>query len=125
MTDSFDLVRDLPPALASRPAAWDFVRGFAETWSTPLKPGDGTPETELTAAEESLGIRLPAAIREAYMLFGRREDPHKAEVGTDRGTGLVSAHDIAGLLLMHRIDDGRDDVGGPLVQPMPLAGEAE
>lgn len=76
MTDSFDLVRDLPLALAGRSAAWDYIRGFAATWSTPLSPDDGTPETELTAAEGSLGIRLPAAVREAYMLFGRREDLH-------------------------------------------------
>ncbi|NED52573.1 SMI1/KNR4 family protein, partial [Micromonospora aurantiaca] len=37
---------------------------------------DGTPETELAAAEKKLGVRLPAAVREAYMLFGRREDLH-------------------------------------------------
>lgn len=76
MTDSFDLVRDLPPALASRSAAWDYIRGFAATWSTPLSPDDGTPEAELAAAEKKLGVRLPAAVREAYMLFGRREDLH-------------------------------------------------
>jgi hypothetical protein len=73
---AFDLVRDLPAALADRAGAWAYIRGFAETWRTPLTPGDGTPEAELTAAEEALGIRLPVAVREAYTLFGRRFDLH-------------------------------------------------
>jgi hypothetical protein len=73
---SFELVRDLPGALAGRPAAWEYIRGFAEAWSTPLTAGDGTPEAELAAAEEALGTRLPAAVREAYTLFGRRFDLH-------------------------------------------------
>ncbi|MGH3243257.1 MAG: hypothetical protein ACRDNL_22960 [Spirillospora sp.] len=47
MTDSFDMVRDLPNALSDR-----------------------------TAAEQRLGLRLPAALREAYALFGRRRDLH-------------------------------------------------
>ncbi|MFG2090967.1 MULTISPECIES: hypothetical protein [unclassified Spirillospora] len=76
MTDSFDLVRDLPSALRDRSAAWTYIRGFAATWRTPLTPEDGTPEAELTAAEEHLGMRLPAALREAYTLFGRRADLH-------------------------------------------------
>lgn len=45
-------------------------------WHTPLTPEDGTPEAELTAAEEKLGFRLPAALHEAYALFGRRRDLH-------------------------------------------------
>ncbi|TDD79184.1 SMI1/KNR4 family protein [Actinomadura darangshiensis] len=73
---SFDLVQDLPAALADRAAAWAYIRGFAETWRTPLSPGDGTPEAELTAAEEALAVRLPVAAREAYTLFGRRFDLH-------------------------------------------------
>ncbi|WP_433465880.1 hypothetical protein [Spirillospora sp. CA-128828] len=73
---SFDLVRDLPAALTGRELAWTYIRGFAATWCTPLTSEDGTPEAELTAAEEALGIRLPAAVREAYALFGRRFDLH-------------------------------------------------
>ncbi|HEY8482244.1 MAG TPA: hypothetical protein VIL71_20660 [Spirillospora sp.] len=76
MTDAFDLVRDLPSALRDRAAAWTYIRGFAATWCTPLSPGDGTSEAELTAAETRLGLRLPAALREAYALFGRRTDLH-------------------------------------------------
>ncbi|MGP4026229.1 hypothetical protein [Actinomadura sp. 3N407] len=76
MTDSFDLVRDLPSALRDRTAAWTYIRGFAATWRSPLTPQDGTPEAELTAVEEDLGVLLPAALREAYTLFGRRTDLH-------------------------------------------------
>ena len=73
---AFDLVRDLPAALADRPSAWSYIRGFAETWRTPLTVEDGTPETELAEAEARLGLRLPAAVREAYALFGRCTDLH-------------------------------------------------
>ncbi|MFI0410512.1 hypothetical protein [Actinomadura sp. 3N508] len=76
MTESFDIVGDLPDALADRRAAWTYIRGFAATWHTPLTPDDGTPEAELAAAEENLGFRLPAAVREAYALFGRRRAMH-------------------------------------------------
>jgi hypothetical protein len=76
VTDSFDLVRDLPSALRDRTAAWAYIRGFAATWRTPLAPGDGTPDADLTAAEANLGVHLPAALREAYALFGRRADLH-------------------------------------------------
>lgn len=78
MTDSFDLVRDLPAALRDRTAAWAYIRDFAATWRTPLSPADGTPEAELAAVETNLGLRLPAAVREAYALFGRRADLHSA-----------------------------------------------
>jgi hypothetical protein len=36
--------------------------------------GDGWSEADIVTEEECLGIRLPAALREAYGLFGRRED---------------------------------------------------
>ncbi|MFV2176948.1 SMI1/KNR4 family protein [Actinomadura sp. LOL_016] len=72
----FDIVRDLPTALHDREAAWAYVRGFAAHWGTPLGTGDGASDTELDAAEERLGVRLPAALREGYALFGRRTDLH-------------------------------------------------
>ncbi|NWF30706.1 SMI1/KNR4 family protein [Streptomyces sp. PKU-EA00015] len=75
MTQEFDLVRSLEAAVEDRRAAWEFVRGFAADWSAePLGAGDGWSEAELAAAEERLGLRLPAALREAYALLGRRTD---------------------------------------------------
>jgi cell wall assembly regulator SMI1 len=41
---------------------------------TPLRAEDGYNGEELNAAEERLGFKLPAALREAYMLFDRRAD---------------------------------------------------
>ncbi|QKG23367.1 SMI1/KNR4 family protein [Actinomadura verrucosospora] len=72
----FDIVRDLPPALHDRAAAWTFIREFAGSWGLSLGREDGTPDGELAEAEERLGLRLPAAVREAYALFGRRPDLH-------------------------------------------------
>ncbi|RJL35673.1 SMI1/KNR4 family protein [Bailinhaonella thermotolerans] len=91
---AFDIERALPPAVASRSGAWDFIRGFAETWVTPLQEGDGYGERELSAAESRLGVRLPEALREAYALFGRRQD-------------LTSNHDR--LLAPDRIGIDRDE----------------
>lgn len=73
---SFDIGRDLPSALHDRAAAWTYVMEFAESWGTPLGADDGAPEAELAAAEERLGVRLPAALCEAYTLFARRPDLH-------------------------------------------------
>lgn len=61
-------------ALDDRAAAWTFVRDFAAGWVAPLTDADGVDDAELDAAEARLGLRLPAALREAYRLFGRRED---------------------------------------------------
>jgi uncharacterized protein (TIGR02996 family) len=53
---------------------WRLVEEFIDTWHKPLKPGDGASEEELRATEESLGFRLPTALREWYALAGKRED---------------------------------------------------
>jgi hypothetical protein len=74
VSTGFDIARELESGLDGRQAAWRFIRGFAATWLTPLVEGDGCDEAELDAAEDRLGVRLPAALREAYGLFGRRSD---------------------------------------------------
>ncbi|RBQ15810.1 SMI1/KNR4 family protein [Spongiactinospora rosea] len=71
---AFEVIRRFPAAMADRAGAWDFIRGFAATWRCPLTEGDGWPEANLDAAEARLGLRLPAALREAYRLLGRRTD---------------------------------------------------
>ena len=58
-----------------RTAAWHLAELIAADWSArPLTPDDGYPETDLEAAETTLGHPLPAALREALHLFGRRDD---------------------------------------------------
>ncbi|MGP3963579.1 SMI1/KNR4 family protein [Nonomuraea sp. 3N208] len=71
---AFEVIHDFPAAMADRAGAWNFIRGFAATWRSPLADGDGWSEADLDAAEARLGVRLPAALREAYQLFGRRTD---------------------------------------------------
>lgn len=50
------------------------ITGFAADWHTPLTAADGVADADLTAAEARLGLRLPTAMREAYLLFGDRAD---------------------------------------------------
>lgn len=80
MTHEFDLARELSSGLEDRAAAWEFIRGFARHWLTPLGEADGWSDidgwsdADLDAAEARLGIALPEALREAYQLIGRRAD---------------------------------------------------
>ncbi|MEU9444487.1 SMI1/KNR4 family protein [Streptomyces sp. NPDC048304] len=74
MTQTFDVRQGLEDARADREAAWRFVRGFAQAWVEPLTDGDGFTKEDLAAAEERLGVRLPAALGEMYRLLGRRQD---------------------------------------------------
>ncbi|UQX04592.1 SMI1/KNR4 family protein [Streptomyces sp. RerS4] len=81
MKQEFDLAAALAGGVEGRSGAWGFIQGFAAHWAGALESGDGWAEADLAAAEERLGVRLPAALREAYLLFGRRED-------------LTSNHDV-------------------------------
>jgi hypothetical protein len=79
VSTGFDIARELASGLDDRHAAWRFIRGFAANWLTPLTDDDGCTDAELDAAEARLGVRLPAALREAYGLFGRRHDLTSSE----------------------------------------------
>jgi hypothetical protein len=74
MATGFDVSRAVGAGLGDRQRTWDFIAEFAAAWTRPLSPGDGYSEDVLWAVAERLGVRLPAALREAYLLFGRRED---------------------------------------------------
>ncbi|MCX5395358.1 SMI1/KNR4 family protein [Streptomyces sp. NBC_00094] len=81
MTHRFDLAASLARGVEDRSGAWSFIQDFSVHWASALKTGDGWTEADLAAAEERLGVQLPAALREAYLLFGRRRD-------------LTSNHDV-------------------------------
>ncbi|WP_093703224.1 SMI1/KNR4 family protein [Streptomyces sp. 2131.1] len=82
MTHEFDLAASLASGVGGRSGAWTFIQGFTAHWvGAALGSDDGWTEADLDAAEERLGVRLPAALREAYLLFGRRLD-------------LTSNHDV-------------------------------
>jgi hypothetical protein len=93
--DTNNLMLDLGALTAAvgeqpdREAAWRFLRAFARDWSRlPLTDDDGYPDAELDAAEARLGLKLPAALREAYRLLGRRKDL------TDNQDQLLAPRDI-------------------------------
>jgi hypothetical protein len=69
----FDMARALG-WLVTRTDVWRFIQDFAARWARPITDADGFPEETLDLAEAALGVRLPAAVREAYRLLGRRED---------------------------------------------------
>jgi hypothetical protein len=73
MQGSFQIVQSLTD-LSSRADAWQFIRDFAAEWATPVTDEDGSTQAELDDAEARMGVRLPAAVREAYLLLGRRKD---------------------------------------------------
>lgn len=98
MTQGFDLVEGVAAGLEDRAEAWWFVEDFARHWVAPLTDTDGWSEADLVAAEQRLGLRLPAALREAYGLFGRRRD-------------LTASHDV----LLCPADLHVDDLGVALV----------
>jgi hypothetical protein len=74
MTQEFDLAESLARGVEDRRGAWHFIEGFAAHWVSALEGDDGWTEADLAAAEARLGAQLPAALREAYLLFGRRRD---------------------------------------------------
>ncbi|MFG3494261.1 SMI1/KNR4 family protein [Streptomyces sp. NPDC047928] len=74
MTDTFDVRAGMTGVLHDRARAWRFIADFSAYWRQPLRPGDGWSPAELEAAERRLGLNLPAPLREAHLLFGRRTD---------------------------------------------------
>jgi hypothetical protein len=114
MAAGFDVGQEVAASLGDRHGTWRFIRRYAESWLTPLTDNDGWTEADLQAAEQRLGIRLPAAIREAYAVFGRRQDltsvqnrllvPEELEV------------DLTGEVLIYRVENQAVAVWG-----VPLA----
>lgn len=94
-------------------AFWtDYSRHVANLMP-PLVAGDGVPEAEIAAAEARLGLKLPALLREFYLVAGRREDinavhnrllsPESLEVDQD---ALVFYEENQGVVLWGiKVDD--------------------
>lgn len=62
-------------APGDRAAAWRVAELIAADWSErPLTAADGFTDADLDTAAAKLGHPLPAALREALRLFGRRDD---------------------------------------------------
>jgi hypothetical protein len=100
----FDLHAELAAGLHDAAGAWRFVRRFAARYAgRRIGPGDGWDEEELRAAEARLGARLPAALRAAYALVGRRDELTRVQ---DRlVTPAWSAAEDPGRVLVFRMEN--------------------
>jgi hypothetical protein len=89
MAGGFDAGEALRDGLIGRRQAWEFIGQLAAEWTAPLAPGDGVSRDTWRAAEQRIGAEPPAALREAYLLFGRRPDL------TARQDRLVPPHELS------------------------------
>jgi hypothetical protein len=63
------ILREMP---VSREERWNVVKTFFRGWYGELDSADGCTEQSIRAAEERLKLTLPTALREWYVLAGRR-----------------------------------------------------
>ena len=63
--------RDFAPRLAKRKDRWSLLKDFIAEWHGPLEDGGGYSAAEIDAAEQRLGLKLPAALRELYGFAGK------------------------------------------------------
>ncbi|MDR3033491.1 MAG: SMI1/KNR4 family protein [Kitasatospora sp.] len=95
--------------------ALEFVRWLAAAWTDrPLTPADGCPESELAAAEAGLGLRLPAALRAGYALFGRRDDLTRNQDPLLPPSGLHIDEELGGVLVFREENQSCASWGIPL-----------
>ena len=109
----FDLPAELGQGVSDAVGAWRFIRLFAANYASPVIPGQGYDDAELRQAEARLGITLPASMRVAYALLGKRPD---LTSGQDR---LLTPHqleiDATGQVLVFRLEcQGCTEWGVPL-----------
>lgn len=99
---------------------WSRLASFVGRWCRrPVRDGDGVAPGRIAAAERRLGVRLPRALRELYLLLGRRRDalprtflvPAAPEGLRVRDGLLVLAEEVAGVYALGlRVEDlGVDD----------------
>ena len=74
MASGFDVGRAVGAGLGDRRRVLEFIDEFAAAWTRPLSREDGYGEDVLQSVEEHLGVRLPPALREAYLVLGKRTD---------------------------------------------------
>ncbi|MDN3029598.1 SMI1/KNR4 family protein [Streptomyces sp. S.PB5] len=103
MLDGLDVSVVLRGGVRTRSQAWDFVRWYADAWmGCPLRLEDGCVEEELAAAEADLGFHLPAALREGFALFGRRDDLTRQQDSLVRPAELYVDDALNGVLIFRR-----------------------
>lgn len=120
MIETFNLQRELESAVRNAAGAWHFIGRFAETCATALRPEDGCDEVELQAAEARLAFALPASLREAYTLIGKRFDLTRVQ---DRLLTPDQVHvDDTGTVLIFRVENQHVAEWGV---PLPAVSESD
>ncbi|GGN36453.1 hypothetical protein FHR83_006375 [Actinoplanes campanulatus] len=61
-------------AAGDRRRGWEFLRTLTAAFGRPVVESDGVDPALVQVGEDRIGFALPAALREAYLLFGRRRD---------------------------------------------------
>jgi len=119
-----------------RGAAWRFIRAFARDWSRrPLGGDDGYRDTDLDAVTERLGVPIPAALREAYRLLGKRADltdnqdellaPDQIHLDEDRGVLVYRVENQSCAYWGIRVTDLDQDDPPVVIRPDVPAPSAE
>ncbi|MEW1552013.1 SMI1/KNR4 family protein [Streptomyces tsukubensis] len=106
MVDDFDAAVAMRDGISDRSEAWDFIRAFAAGWYAPLTDGDGVGEEELKQVEGRLGLPLSAALREAYLLFGRRPELFEHQDPMLPPSELFVHEDLGGVLCFRSENQG-------------------
>ncbi|MFE3600886.1 SMI1/KNR4 family protein [Streptomyces sp. NPDC057682] len=106
MVSNFDVAEALESGVSDRSQAWEFIRAFAADWYTPLTAGDGVAEIDLQQVEARLGLPLPTALREAYLLMGRRPDLFAYQDPMLPPPGLFVHQDLGGVLVFRSENQG-------------------
>ncbi len=119
--------------LADRQDRWSLLKDFVAEWHTPLQEGDGYAAEELDAAEQRLGLKLPAALREWYQLAGKRtdlfdidpygfSDPHELSIEEDDHEVLwLFAENASGCLMGYSEQDLSQDDPPVYVEGISIA----
>jgi hypothetical protein len=110
---SFSLIMELYEGVDDRADAWSFIERYATATGCTPQPAGGYGEADLLTVDDRLGIRLPAAVREAYAVFGR------GRIRTSEQDWLLAPADlyVEGEVLVFWVENRRAALWG-----VPLAG---
>ncbi|MFE0733233.1 SMI1/KNR4 family protein [Streptomyces antibioticus] len=106
MVGDFDAAEAMHDRISDRSEAWDFIRAFAAGWYSPLTDGDGVGQEELKQIEGRLGLSVPTALREAYLLFGQRPELFEHQDPMLPPSGLFVHEDLGGVLCFRSENQG-------------------
>jgi len=115
-----DLGEELAIGVRDAAGAWRFISRFAKAFASSIVAADGCDDDELRATETRLALPLPASLRQAYALIGRRDDLTRVQ---DRLLTLAQLRvDGSGKVLVFRVENQNVAQRGV---PLPAVGEPD